>query len=78
MMKMQDDGRTGVPTAVPAATVARTSAKAVVIAMNCKSYQSAYHSESRIAKAYLLAFIVGDGKLFVSENVTSVLLCWLS
>ena len=60
MMKMQDDGRTGVPTAVPAATVARTSAKAVVTAMNCKSYQLAYNS--RIAKVFLLAFIVEDGR----------------
>jgi hypothetical protein len=72
MMKMQEDGCTVVPTALPAATVARTSAKAVVTAVNCKSYQSAYHS--RIAKAYLLAFIVVDGRFCVSENVASVLL----
>ena len=70
MMKMQEDRRTGVLIAFPAATVASTSA---ITAMNCKSYQSAYYS--RIAKAYLLAFMVGDGRFFVSEKVASVLLC---
>jgi hypothetical protein len=60
-MKMQDrDGRTAVPTALPAASVAITSAKAVVTAMNCKPYKSAYYT--RIENAFLLAFIVEDDR----------------
>jgi hypothetical protein len=55
--KLQQNQRTGVPTALPATVVAETSAKAAAIAKNCKSCISIYGSSSVMT---LRAFIVEE------------------